>query len=589
VLTVVSTPVGRILVPGFWKKISVPDTSRGAFGTDIMLLLTDGSVLIHGAWEGGAFYPVNADLWFRLTPGDDGRYESGTWTSGGQMQYARQFFASGVMRDGRVFVIGGEYSDDPATPSFFPGSPYDDAWSGEIYDPQAPVDDPGLAWSPINKPGAFEFVRGDCNGSVLADGRVLLGGISPPVPPSGWSKLTAIWDPSVNKWVQAGLGFGTAGPSDKEDPFQNETFCLLPDGSVLAPAVRDTPGAQRYVPSLDQWVPCEDSPVPLAVTTVQGPQGPVAPYKTGPMILLPSGAAFAIGGTGLTALYTPPGNPAGKGSWTPGPTFPQITGGILPTLTALGAPACLLPSGKVVCMAGTMSQDGAGSVAPVLLEYDPASTATTLPLLDVQPDLPDLPDGNFTWQYFMLLLPTGQILLSTKTSTLLLYTPDPATSAPQDAWRPADISVPSEMYLGHSYPLSGTQLNGLSQAVCYGADGGMATNYPIVQLTSQAGRVAYARSHDFSTMGVATGATVQSCTIDIPSDLAPGEWDLVVIANGIPSEPPVRVNLTIWPCQGILDNPPNAGDYNTPAEYRTAVSDWLIELKACEREYGTAP
>jgi len=82
------------------------------------------------------------------------------------MQYGRQWFASGVLRDGRVFAIGGEYSTDPAATS--------DAWSGDVFDPQA------NAWTPISKPAAFEFVRGDCNGSILADGRVLLGGASVP-------------------------------------------------------------------------------------------------------------------------------------------------------------------------------------------------------------------------------------------------------------------------------------------------------------------------------------------------------------------------------------------------------------------------
>jgi hypothetical protein len=569
-------------VAGSWKTFSVPDTSTGTFNADIMLLLTDGSVLVHNGYDRGA--PLsNSNQWLRLTP-NNGNYETGAWSGELNMQYARQFFASGVMSDGRVFVIGGEYSNDPAAGP----AGQNDAWSGEIFDPdtdQAP-------WTPIIKPAAFQFVRGDCNGSVLADGRVLLGGASVTEPPSTWSQLTAIWDPTDNTWIQAGLEFGAVSSTTKEDPFEEETFCLLPDGSVLAPAVRDTPKAQRYLPSLDQWVDCQDSPVQLAATSIQG----TLEEETGPTILLPSGAAFAIGGSGQTALYTPPtADPTGKGSWMQGPTFPQDTSANpnWPTLTALDAPACLLPSGKVVCMGGTTAPDEEYfSLNPVLLEYDPASTATTLPQLDVQPALPA---GNYTWQSFMLLLPTGQILLSARTSTLFLYTPDPATSAPQAAWRPANISAPPVMDLGYRYTVSGTQLNGLSQAVCYGDDAGMATNYPIVQLTNPAtGQVVYVRSYDFSTMGVATGTTVQSCTIDIPSDLDAGEWNLVVIANGIASEP-VSVNLRIYPCQQILDELENLNQVGglegglSLAEYRRTFRYLIGQLMECEKENGGLP
>jgi len=97
------------------------------------------------------------------------------------------------------------------------------------------------------------------------------------------------------------------------------------------------------------------------------------------------------------------------------------------------------------------------------------------------------------------------------------------------------------MHPGHNYTLSGGQLNGLSQAVCYGDDAGMATNYPIVRLHDHhTGQVTYLRSHHFSTMGVATGREHHDrkhCTIDIPSSLATGRYELVVIANGIPSDP----------------------------------------------------
>jgi hypothetical protein len=83
----------------------------------------------------------------------------------------------------------------------------------------------------------------------------------------------------------------------------------------------------------------------------------------------------------------------------------------------------------------------------------------------------------------------------------------------------------------------GTQLNGLSQANMYGDDCAAATNYPIVQLTNtDTGRVVYARTYDFSTMGVATGSSLQSAKFDA-SRIPSGSYNLRVIANGIASQP----------------------------------------------------
>jgi hypothetical protein len=547
VLTVVKILRG-ILMTGSWKTFSVPNTSTGTFSADIMILLTDGSVLVHHA-DLSAATLSNSNQWQRLMPDSHGHYETGTWSGELRMQYARQFFASGVLSDGRVFVIGGEYSNDPAAGQ----AGQNDAWSGEIFDPQT------NSWTPIDKPAAFQFVRGDCNGSVLADGRVLLGGASTTEPPSTWSKLTAIWNPHDNTWTQAGRRFGVLRTTTKEDPFEEETFCLLPDGSVLAPAVRDTPKTQRYVPSLDQWADCAACPVQLPVNFIQG----VQVEETGPTILLPSGVVFAIGGSGQTALYTPSpaSDPTGKGSWTPGPAFPPdtSTNPNWPTLTALDAPACLLPSGKVVCMGGTTSPSVSNNVVtdylsqnPVLLEYDPASRATTLPPLDVQPNLPA---RNQTWQSFMLLLPTGQLLLSAQTNTLYLYTPDPASGGPADGWRPVITACPAGLAPGQSYTVSGTQLTGLSQAVGYGDDAGMATNYPLVKLSNGAGDVSYLPTSNFSTMGVATGTETVSASF-LVTGVTPGSWQLAVIANGIASEP-VDVEVTATSaqiCQDLIDN-----------------------------------
>jgi len=69
----------------------------------------------------------------------------------------------------------------------------------------------------------------------------------------------------------------------------------------------------------------------------------------------------------------------------------------------------------------------------------------------------------------------------------------------------------------------------------------MATNYPIVRLRHPAsGQIVYVRTHDFSTMGVATGRHLPHdlchCMIDIPSSMPLGHWELTVIANAIISD-----------------------------------------------------
>lgn len=530
---------------GQWTTFTAPNTTSGAFNADIMILLTDGSVLIHNA-DVSASLLSRAKEWLRLTPDltqsdPTKRYANGAWSGTIGMANARQFFASGVLSDGRVFAIGGEYSDDPANASDTP--------LGEIFDPQTNL------WSPIAKPAAFDFVRGDAGGCVLPDGRVLLGGASTTEPPSTWVKRTAIWDPNDDSWVEAGLEFGADASTTKDDPTEEESWVLLPDGSVLAPEVLNTPQAERYVPALDKWVPSGSAPQNLAITTLNG----AIVYEIGPTILLPSGKAFAIGGSGQTAIYTPGASPSDPGSWAQGPAFPTDSSASpnWPTLTALDAPAALLPNGKVVCVGGTTVPLGGGyfSQNPVFLEYDPSSAASTLPQLDAQPSLPS---GSYTYQLWFLLLPTGQLLCSAQSGTLFLYTPDPASGAPDPSWKPANVSAPATMILGHSYTISGTQINGLSQAVGYGDDGEMSTNFPIVQVTNNAnGATRYLRSYDFSTMGVATGATVpddlQTATIDVPSDLETGDWSLVVIANGIASDP-VTVRIAAQDCFVVLDN-----------------------------------
>jgi hypothetical protein len=142
----------------------------------------------------------------------------------------------------------------------------------------------------------------------------------------------------------------------------------------------------------------------------------------------------------------------------------------------------------------------------------------------------------------MLLLPTGQVLVINydpmhKTSVgSYIYTPLQAINS---QWRPTISTLSSTTITrGKTYKIFGTQFNGLSQATMFGDDYQAATNYPLVRITNNTSHhVFYARTHNHSTMAVATGSTTVSTYFDVPSNMETGSSSLVVVANGIPSNP----------------------------------------------------
>jgi hypothetical protein len=87
---------------------------------------------------------------------------------------------------------------------------------------------------------------------------------------------------------------------------------------------------------------------------------------------------------------------------------------------------------------------------------------------------------------------------------------------------------------GSTYQIVGTQFNGLSQAAAFGDELETATNYPLVRITNQSsGHVFYARTHNHSTMAVATGNAKVSTNFDVPGGTETGSSFLQVVANGI--------------------------------------------------------
>jgi hypothetical protein len=141
----------------------------------------------------------------------------------------------------------------------------------------------------------------------------------------------------------------------------------------------------------------------------------------------------------------------------------------------------------------------------------------------------------------MLVLPTGEILWTDIGNHAYVYT---SAGSPNPGWAPRISGAPAvtNVMRGKTYRLSGFNLNGLSQGAAYGDDAQAATNYPLVRITNRAtGHVFYARTHDHSTMAVAY-AGLASTQYDVPAGTETGMADLVVVANGIPSEP-IAVNV----------------------------------------------
>src|ERR1700730_12854607 len=101
-----------------------PLANQAPDGISFTLLLTDGTVM---AQDG--FYPY---MWWKLTPDINGSYLNGAWSQLASLPVAYSPIAASeaVLADGRVLLIGGEYSN------FTLGEPFTLTNQGAIYDPR---------------------------------------------------------------------------------------------------------------------------------------------------------------------------------------------------------------------------------------------------------------------------------------------------------------------------------------------------------------------------------------------------------------------------------------------------------------------
>jgi hypothetical protein len=481
---------------GSWNTL----TNAPSFSAGTMLLLTDGSVLVHDEPNSGGV--TGTRHWWRFVPDAQGSYRNGTWHSVADSAWAPLYFACSLLRDGRVFIAGGEY-DGNTTQA--------EVATSAIFNPVT------NAWTSISAPTGWNSI-GDAPSAVMADGRVLLGDI--------FGRRSAIYDPVANTW--------TAGPNKDDTRGTEETWVILPDQTVLAIECDRQPRTEKYVPAANTWVSAGSTPVTLVDTLSD---------EVGAAILLPDGRVFCIGATNHTALYTPPPIANQLGTWAAGPDFPVLVSGRV--TGAKDAPAALLPNGKVLCIVAPCDQSASSSSTafwgqPVhCFEFDPGSNTLTEVGAPVN-------SGGSPFSSRLMLLPNGEVLHTNNSSTVAIYTPD---LAPDPSWVPTITAVPAALHPGGTYTLQGRQINGLSQAVIYGDEGAMGTNYPIVRLTNTStGNVFYCRTHDHSTMGVNTGTVVHSTRFTVPASCPLGSYMLCVIANGIPSANcrTVAVTRKLW-------------------------------------------
>jgi hypothetical protein len=452
---------------GIWTTITNAPPDEVA----TTLLLTDGSVLAQG-------YGTNA--WYRYAPNASGDYTNGTWTTLASSTEAPLYYASGMLRDGRVIYSGGEY--DGFSMVFLSTS--------EIYDPVANT------WTLVAAPPGWTAI-GDSPGCVLPDGRWFVGRIN--------TRQTAIYDPTVGTWTAA---------ANKINNVSEEGWSLLPDGSILSIDATNPPNAEKYVIAANSWVAAGATPQSL-VDSIR---------EIGAQVLLPDGRVFAIGATGFTAIYTPPPIANQPGTWVAGPTIPQVNNQAHGTVDA---PACLLANGRVLFSAGPITTPATFNSPATFFEYDPAANT-----ISVVPSAATA--ANVPYQGRMLMLPTGQVMYTACDSTVDIYTPD---DSPDPVWRPTITACPSSLVPGSTYTLQGRQINGLSQCVYYGNDATQATNYPIVRLESNTtSDIYYCRTTNFSTMGLQTGTVVHSCEFTVPWGVPFGSHCLRVIANGISTD-----------------------------------------------------
>jgi hypothetical protein len=421
-------------------------------------------------------HQYNGIAWWRLTPDITGSYINGTWSALASMQkgYRPLYFASAVLPDGRVLVEGGEYNNLSEA----------ETNQGSIYNPATNT------WTKVSPPAGWSAI-GDSPSIVLPDGTFMMG-------QGGQASTKQVtFDATTLTWA-------AVTDNGKADYFSEEGWTLLPDGDVLTVDVWNGKESELYDPASEKWTLAGSTVAQLANTSCD---------EIGPAILRPQGSVFAAGATNRSAIYI-----TSTGTWRSGPSFPTGYG-------IADGPAAILPDGNVLVQTSPITP--CYTAGSKFFEFN-GTTLTLEPGTTYAAQ-----DPSFVGR--MLVLPTGQVLFVDGSKIVEVYT---AAGTYNPEWQPTITSVAATLNTGSTNnSIQGTQFNGRSQGAAYGDDAQMATNYPLVRIVNDTTKhVFYARTHDHSTMAVATGSAIVSTYFDIPADVETGASEIYVVANGIPSK-----------------------------------------------------
>lgn len=421
---------------------------------------------------------------------------------------------------------------------------------------------------------------GDDPSSLLSSRKILVGDLVSP--------NTYIYDPALNTWTPSGTKLYPAESSDEEGWTRTSAGSIVTYDLFQSIATNGS-YAEKYHPKTGLWSGISPSDG-TAIGTIPQLSSPDLGFELGPALRLQDGRVFVIGANQHTATYNPIGN-----NWQPGPDISGTLNGIASSFGADDAPGAILPNGHVIFTAdaGASQFTSSGNItngSPVITNIpstailqvfwgvsgpgipggsyilsvdspsqvtisNPAAATTTADaiswggtfsspteLFEFNPETnkihqitSSLPDPNLaqepSYPTRMLILPTGQLLFSDSSSQLWVYTSDDQANP---FLRPIVTDV--DYIGGGKYRLRGLQLDGQSSGASYGDDDQMDSNYPIVRMVDRHGNVLYARTSNWSKVGVGDHGFE---TVDFTPnpEATPGDYILIVSGAGISSFP----------------------------------------------------